>query len=159
MRSRSEIKYLSLLGLSLTVVIAIQYRGSGEGSVEPADTKGRHIYIVSADYLKDAFKSSSCYNPVFYQSYKQQVFSLLQHPLELIVEVKPGHPGLLKRLEQLNDQEYSSTESDIDYASLLLESELTVSSLEGRRIINSANTSFSEGSRMLNCLVRAGPLV
>jgi hypothetical protein len=158
MRSRSEIKYLSLLGLSLTVVIAIQYRGSGEGSVEPADAKGRHIYIVSADYLKAAFKSSSCYNPVFSPSYKQQVFSVLQHPLELIVKLKPGHPSLLKRLEKLNNQQDSSTESDIDFASLLLESELLVSSLKGR-IFNSANISFSEGSRMLNSPVRAGPLV
>lgn len=83
---------------------------------------------------------------------------MLQHPLELIVKLKPGHPSLLKRLEKLNNQQDSSTESDIDFASLLLESELSVSSLKGR-IFNSANISFSEGSRMLNSPVRAGPLV
>ena len=158
MRGRSEINYLTLLGLSLTVVIAIQYRGSGEGSLKLADAKGRHIYIVSADYLKDAFESSSCYNTAFSHNYKQQVFNVLQQPLELIVKVNVSHPGLLKRLEKLNDQDQSSTESDIDYGYLLSESDLSVSSLR-RSIINSSYLSFLKGTSLLNSPVRAGPLV
>jgi hypothetical protein len=90
MRNRPDISYLTLLGLSLTVVIAMQKSDNCEDSVrfKLSDSEGHHICYLSVDAIRDAFLAVSQDQSSFVFDYNTPAHTALTSSLKALIDVK-----------------------------------------------------------------------
>jgi hypothetical protein len=89
MRNRPDISYLTILGLSLTVVIAMQKGDSCEDSVrfKLSDADGHHICFLSVDAVRDAFLAVSHEKSSFVFVNNTPTYTALPSSIKVLVDV------------------------------------------------------------------------
>ncbi len=89
MRNRPDISYLTLIGLSLTVVIAMQKGDSCEDRVrfKLSDSDGHHICFLSVDAIRDAFLAVAHEKTSFVFGYHASSYPLAS-PVKVLVDIK-----------------------------------------------------------------------
>jgi hypothetical protein len=87
MRNRPDISYLTIIGLSLTVVIAMQKGDSCQDSVKfkLSDADGHHVYYLSADAARNAFLAVSTEKSSFVFGQNLSSFVRLKTPIKVLV--------------------------------------------------------------------------
>ncbi len=159
MRNRPDINYLTIIGLSLTVVIAMQKGDSCEDSVKfkLSDADGHHICFLSVNAVRDAFLAVSNEKSSFVFGQNSSSFVALSSPIKVLIDGKVGgytgitYPGPMLPVEK------QTREHIPEFSSFLSPSLSLVNNIDGSVIGDNSRLIFSDSFCRFCYPVRAGP--
>ncbi len=160
MRNRPDISYLTLLGLSLTVVIAMQKGDSCEESVrfKLSDADGHHICFLSVDAIRDAFLAVSHKKSSFIFGHSTPSCTVLTSDSKVLVDIKDWFIQKAVALGEVRGYDFWTRDNSPDLNCLITPSLSIVDTLANARFSDFQRYQ-SYASRLSSAFpVRAGPV-
>jgi hypothetical protein len=159
MRNRPDISYLTILGLSLTVVIAMQKGDSCEDSVrfKLSDADGHHICFLSVDTVRDAFLAVSHEKSSFVFGNNTLYNTALPSSIKVLIDVDSLRFRGFVALGINPDDRVKSKDNIPDNAGTIMASALSCNGIFATRFDLLQRNDLSASLHLSAFPVRAGP--